>query len=228
VTGNQKRTPQALDSRFDQENFMKAEKVLTSGEVGKLCNVNFRTVLRWIERGELSAYKLPGRGDSRIRIDDFLDFLVAHQMPIPEALRPDERKVLVVDDEAHMARSIRRVLRREEYDVKIASDGFRAGTYLGTFAPSVVTLDLQMPGLSGFDVLSFIRQTSGLEKVRILVVSGLDEQRLKQTLSAGADDYLAKPFRNEDLVAKVNSLMTNESRSAAAVCKADSLPAEWR
>lgn len=197
---------------------MKATKVLTSGEVAKLCNVNFRTVLRWIERGELAAYKLPGRGDSRIRIDDFLEFIAAHQMPLPEGFHPDERKVLVVDDEAHMARSIRRVLRKENYDVKIASDGFRAGTYLGTFAPSVVTLDLQMPGLSGFDVLSFIRQTSGLEKVRILVVSGLDEKQLKETLTVGADDYLAKPFRNEDLAAKVNALMTNESRSVAAVC----------
>lgn len=195
---------------------MKATKVLTSGDVAKLCNVNFRTVLRWIERGDLSAYKLPGRGDSRIRIDDFLEFLADHQMPVPEGFRPEQRKVLVVDDEAHMARSIRRVLMKEKYEVKIANDGFRAGTYLGTFAPSVVTLDLQMPGLSGFDVLSFIRQTSGLEKVRILVVSGLDEDSLKEALSAGADDYLTKPFRNEDLAAKVNSLMASECRDATA------------
>lgn len=195
---------------------MKATKVLTSGDVAKLCNVNFRTVLRWIERGDLSAYKLPGRGDSRIRIDDFLEFLADHQMPVPEGFHPDQRKVLVVDDEAHMARSIRRVLMKEKYEVKIANDGFRAGTYLGTFAPSVVTLDLQMPGLSGFDVLSFIRQTSGLEKVRILVVSGLDEDALKEALSAGADDYLAKPFRNEELAAKVNSLMASECRNATA------------
>lgn len=186
---------------------MKAKKVLTSGEVARLCNVNFRTVLRWIERGDLVAYKLPGRGDNRIRRDDFLEFIAVNQMPLPDEFQPDTKRVLVVDDEAHMARSIRRVLKKEGYEVKTASDGFRAGTYLGTFAPAVVTLDLQMPGLTGFDVLSFIRQTSGLDKVRILVVSGLDDTKLEEAMAEGADAVLQKPFRNEELIAKVNSLM---------------------
>jgi excisionase family DNA binding protein len=197
---------------------MKAKKVLTSGEVAKLCNVNFRTVLRWIERGELAAYKLPGRGDNRIRMEDFLEFLSTSQMPVPEGFGPDKQKVLVVDDEAHMARSIRRVLVREGFEVKTASDGFRAGTYLGTFAPSVVTLDLQMPGLSGFDVLSFIRQTAGLEKIRILVVSGLDDSNLDRALAEGADAALKKPFENTELVDKVKDLMDARRHSAPAGC----------
>ncbi|MEZ6124976.1 MAG: response regulator [Planctomycetaceae bacterium] len=186
---------------------MNSQQVLTSGEVARLCNVNFRTVLRWIERGELQAYKLPGRGDNRIRRDDFLEFVSAHRIPMPEGFQPEKPRVLVVDDEPHMAKSIRRVLKNEGYEVKTAADGFRAGTYLGTFQPRVVTLDLQIPGLSGFDVLKFIRETSGLENVRILVVSGLDEARLQQALDQGADAALAKPFRNEDLVAKVGELM---------------------
>ncbi|MFK7818672.1 MAG: response regulator [Planctomycetaceae bacterium] len=195
---------------------MKAKKVLTSGEVARLCNVNFRTVLRWIERGELAAYKLPGRGDNRIRMEDFLEFVAVNQMPVPEEFHPQQHRVLVVDDEAHMARSIRRVLVREGFEVKIASDGFRAGTYLGTFAPSVVTLDLQMPGLTGFDVLSFIRQTSGLEKVRILVVSGMDDGDLDRALAEGADATLTKPFCNEELTAKVRELMDSHLHTPIA------------
>lgn len=197
---------------------MKAKKVLTSGEVARLCNVNFRTVLRWIERGDLAAYKLPGRGDNRVRREDFLEFVAKNQMPVPEEFREEEQRVLVVDDEAHMAQSIRRALVREGYKVKIASDGFRAGTYLGTFAPKVVTLDLQMPGLTGFDVLSFIRQTSGLEKVRILVVSGLDDSNLARALDEGADATLAKPFCNTDLTAKVKELMHAGQHPANAGC----------
>jgi two-component system response regulator VicR len=197
---------------------MKAKNVLTSGEIARLCNVNFRTVLRWIERGDLPAYKLPGRGDNRIRRDDFLEFVSANQMPLPEEFQPDTRRVLVVDDEAHMARSIRRVLKNEGFEVQTASDGFRAGTYLGTFAPAVVTLDLQMPGLSGFDVLSFIRQTAGLDKIRILVVSGLDDAHLQKALAEGADAVLQKPFTNEELVAKVNILMDLRDSHASVNC----------
>ncbi|MCA9047336.1 MAG: response regulator [Planctomycetaceae bacterium] len=186
---------------------MKPKQVLTSGEIAKICNVHFRTVLRWIERGELPAYKLPGRGDNRVRMEDFLDFVAAHQLPVPAEFRPHGRRVLVVDDEPHMARSIRRVLKNEGFDVKIAADGFRAGTYLGTFAPALVTLDLQMPGLTGYDVLSFIRQTEELCRVRILVISGMDEDNLKMALAEGADAVLAKPFDNEELLQKVNELL---------------------
>ncbi|MEZ6060791.1 MAG: response regulator [Planctomycetaceae bacterium] len=197
---------------------MNARNVLTSGEVAKLCNVNFRTVLRWIERGALPAYKLPGRGDNRIRTQDFLDFLASHQMPVPEQFRPNSKRILVVDDEAHMARSIRRVLKNEGYDVKTAEDGFRAGTLLGTFAPALVTLDLQMPGLSGFDVMSFIRQTPGLEQVRIVVISGLDSRRLERALEDGADAVLPKPFDNAELIEIVNHLVDSHNSARAVEC----------
>ncbi|MCA9084389.1 MAG: response regulator [Planctomycetaceae bacterium] len=189
---------------------MKPKQVLTSGEVAKLCNVNFRTVLRWIERGDLPAYKLPGRGDNRIRVEDFMEFVSAHQLPVPPEFVPNRRRVLVIDDEAHMARSIRRVLKNQGFECKIANDGFRAGTYLGTYAPALVTLDLQMPGLTGYDVLSFIRQTEELRRIRILVISGMDEASLRTAIDEGADAVLAKPFENSDLIAKVNELLSEE------------------
>ncbi|MEZ6042003.1 MAG: response regulator [Planctomycetaceae bacterium] len=193
---------------------MRKKQVLTSGEVAKLCNVNFRTVLRWIERGELPAYKLPGRGDNRIRVDDFIEFASQHHMPVPAEFQPMPRHALVVDDEPHMARSIRRILTREGFDVKVAADGFRAGVYLGTYRPAIVTLDLQMPGLSGFDVLSFVRQMSGKEQVRILVVSGMDNASLDRAMTAGADAVLPKPFDNDQLIEKVRELLSDDFSAA--------------
>jgi excisionase family DNA binding protein len=50
------------------------KQALTTGEAAKYCGVNFRTVIRWIERGHLDAYKLPGRGDNRIPVDTFVDY----------------------------------------------------------------------------------------------------------------------------------------------------------
>lgn len=67
---------------------MNARSALTSGEVAKYCGVNIRTVLRWIERGELQAFKLPGkRGDNRIEIDAFVSFLKINNLPIPSSLQ---------------------------------------------------------------------------------------------------------------------------------------------
>lgn len=70
---------------------MLERQVLTTGEVAKYCGVNPRTVIRWIERGHLKAYHLPGRGDSRVEVHDFLSFLREHEMPIPEELLEPSR-----------------------------------------------------------------------------------------------------------------------------------------
>jgi excisionase family DNA binding protein len=193
--------------------------MFSTGELARYCGVNFRTVLRWIERGTLRAHKLPGRGDHRIQLEDFLEFLAVHRMPVPRELAPARPQVLIVEDEHHMARSMERVLSRAGFAVKTASDGFRAGTLLGTLTPAVITLDLMIPGLSGLDVLSFVRETRGLEHVKILIVSALPEHRLAEAVRAGADGALAKPFENAELVAAIVKL--------AGVARSDGRQAEF-
>ena len=58
------------------------KKALTTGEVASYCGVNFRTVIRWIEKGYIESFKLPGRGDNRIRVDHFVNFLHHNKMPV--------------------------------------------------------------------------------------------------------------------------------------------------
>ncbi len=65
---------------------------LTTGDIAKLCGVNFRTVIRWIQRGHLKAFQLPGRGDNRVQVADFIEFLNENNMPIPEELQPSAKK----------------------------------------------------------------------------------------------------------------------------------------
>ncbi|MAT15980.1 MAG: response regulator [Planctomyces sp.] len=193
---------------------MKRKSVLTTGEVARYCSVHFRTVLRWIERGDLNAYKLPGRGDNRIRIEDFLNFLAEHEMPIPAELgEATNNKVLIVEDEPRMARCIQRVL-HGKYETVVATDGFRAGAYLKTYQPKVMTLDLQMPGLSGFDVLTFVRATKELCDTRILVLSGMGPDDLAQASLAGADAVMSKPFDNDELLATIDHLMESAPQGA--------------
>ena len=66
------------------------KRTLTTGEIAHYCGVNFRTVIRWIKRGYLNAFQLPGRGDNRVEMRDFLAFLERHNLPIPEELQEIE------------------------------------------------------------------------------------------------------------------------------------------
>lgn len=183
------------------------KKTLTTGEIAEHCGVNFRTVIRWIDRGLLKAYKLPGRGDNRVQVRDFLSFLHQNNMPIPETFGPNDRRALIVDDDPAAAKAIQRTLRQAGFDTRIASDGFGAGTLLESFEPSAVTLDLNMPGIGGLEVIRYIRENPRFASVKILVVSALDQARLDEAVASGADDALAKPYRNEELVNRVLAMV---------------------
>ena len=182
---------------------------LTTGEIADYCGVNLRTVIRWIDKGHLLAYKLPGRGNNRVRLVDFLSFIDRHGMPLPEGLRAYGNRVLVVEDDRPMAESIARLLHAGGYDVRIALDGFQAGDALRVFLPALMTLDLRMPGLDGFQVLDYVRQDPELARVKILALSSLPTDQLQQAVAAGADDALAKPFEAAELINRITALLPN-------------------
>lgn len=181
---------------------------LTTGEIAKYCGVHYRTVIRWIEQGALKAYQLPGRGDNRVALSDFISFLKQHNIPIPSGLAEKGRlRVLVADDDSASARSIQRILNGAGYDTEIASDGFRAGVMLTTYRPNLLTLDIDMPGASGTDVLDFISKNRDLlPDIKILVVSGIDEEHLSKLTKKGADDFIRKPFDKKVFLEKVRHL----------------------
>lgn len=188
-------------------------ETLTSTEAAKLCGVSFRTVIRWIERNELQAYRLPGRGDYRVLATELRRFMSVHGMPEPDAMPGQPKRILVVDDEPAMASAIRRVLKREGYETSIASDGFLAGSMLHAFKPHLMTLDIRMPGIDGFGVLRFLREQPPPFPLKVLVVSGERETRLQQALELGAHGALAKPFVNEDLLEAIARILGDRSNS---------------
>lgn len=186
---------------------MSEVRVLTTGEAAKYCGVNFRTVIRWIERGKLKAYKLPGRGDHRIQVEDFVVFLNANAMPVPDELQGQNRSILVIEDQPEMASAIRRVLVRHGFEVEVARDGFSAGTMLSRMKPGLVTLDLKMPGMDGYEVLNFIRGHEEHAQTKVLVVSAETAAGLEKAMSLGASDVLPKPFENDELLARIEALI---------------------
>lgn len=181
-------------------------QVLTTGEAARVCGVNFRTVLRWIDRGLLHAYKLPGRGDHRVPIEELRRFM--RENGIPDLSQPQElpKRVLITDDELPMARAIERVLKRVGFETAIATNGFEAGAMLYSFKPGIMTLDLRMPGMDGIEVLRFLQNAELSAPIKTLVVSADSEQRLQQAVELGAHGILRKPFANKDLLDAVEQM----------------------
>ncbi len=209
---------------LEQESRM---KTLKPGEIAAYCDVHHRTVSRWIANGQLKGHKLPGRGNYRVLLDDFIRFLQQQQMPMPQDLldagQPLQSavphaalsaRILVIDDEPAYRNAIRRVLFGAGYQLDFAADGFQAGVKISTGKPDLITLDLSMPGLDGFEVLSFIRQQPELSAVRILVISGLGADALAQAQALGADATLPKPFDNDQLLLQVQQLLQSGADNA--------------
>lgn len=188
---------------------MKSEqRSLTTGEIAKYCGVNLRTVIRWLEAGKLVGYKLPGRGNNRVLVSDFVEFLKTNRMPIPDGLATsDDPLVLIVDDELSMAKSIQRIARKAGIRSMIAEGGFQAGIMLSMHNPQMMTLDLSMPGLDGFDVLTYTRSQESMKDVKIIVISALDQEQLDKALALGADRAFTKPFDPSDLLGEFESLL---------------------
>lgn len=109
---------------------------LTTGEVARYCGVNFRTVIRWIERGHLEAYKLPGRGDNRIPRTTFLRFLEQNHMPVPDELQPHKAELLLFLEPGSVQSDVAACCRYAGWDPRVVTDELQLGFYLGEHAPA--------------------------------------------------------------------------------------------
>jgi DNA-binding response OmpR family regulator len=139
-----------------------------------------------------------------------MEFLRINNMPVPEDFTQKDRRVLIVESDPNMARQVEGTLQQSGFQTSIASDGFHAGSLLGTFRPSVMLLDLKIPGLSAKDVVNFVRKAGGSERVKVVLVAPDTPAiggEVENVRSSGADDVLRRPFSSEELVAKVNQLL---------------------
>lgn len=114
-------------------------------------------------------------------------------------------RILVVEDEAQLARHVCRALARHGHEAVSVQDGLEGLRSALANPPDLMVLDLNLPSLDGFTVLSRLREAKSPARVLILTARGEVENRVKG-LRSGADDYLAKPFSMEELVARVEAL----------------------
>jgi two-component system response regulator MprA len=127
-------------------------------------------------------------------------------------------RILVVDDDLAVCRSIDRALRLEGYEVDTVASGGEALEAVASNSPDALVLDLQLPDLDGLAVCRRIREAG--DDIPILMLTarhGIDDR--VQGLDAGADDYLVKPFALEELLARLRALLRRRFESEGGVLR---------
>src|SRR5947209_5279250 len=129
-------------------------------------------------------------------------------------MRARGKRILVVDDEAPIQRILRRNLTMSGYEVLVAENGKQAVEMVHLHQPDLILLDLCMPGeMDGLDVCVKVRQSA---QTPIIVLSAVTEEKQKvRALDLGADDYLTKPFSNDELQARVRACLRRASSAEA-------------
>jgi DNA-binding response OmpR family regulator len=118
------------------------------------------------------------------------------------------RKVLVVDDDAGMRDVLETALATEDLAVYTSMDGKDAVQKTLEYRPDLILLDVNMPNLNGLTFCKAIRASSATRNTPVIIITGLTAPgRIEECMAAGADDFLGKPFRVEELLIRVRAML---------------------
>ncbi len=197
-------------------------RFLTSVEVAAACGVSTRTVSNWIREGSIPAHRTVG-GHGRVAADDLARFLSDRGMPLPpDLLRPGaeagpvppsptpaprRRRVLVIDDDETLLTVVCEFLGSSGYHVETARHGFLAGYLAGHHRPDVILLDIMMPGLDGYEVLSLMRRRPEARGIPVVACTSLKGPEAEGRIrAAGFDGYVKKPIDFKALIQLIEAL----------------------
>ncbi|MDP1824237.1 MAG: response regulator [Archangium sp.] len=183
-------------------------RIFTSHEVASLVQVSPSSVLKWIEQGKLRAFRTPG-GHRRVACEELVDFLRAHQLPVPRELESDRVRLLVIDDEATWLRALGTFLQRADsrIEVSLAESALDGLLKVGLNRPEVVLLDSYMPGMDGLEVCRRLKASEETAHIAVLAMSGRPSADLeKKFLEAGAAAFLPKPLQAAAVLTKLEGL----------------------
>lgn len=125
--------------------------------------------------------------------------------------------ILIVDDQPELAAMMADVLGDAGYVTRIAGDGRRALAEVQASPPDLVVLDVQMPGVDGFEVATMLKSDPATATIPIIMVSARDGRGARVIgLESGAEDYLGKPVDPAELLARIRNLLLLRDRAALA------------
>jgi CheY-like chemotaxis protein len=132
----------------------------------------------------------------------------------------DSKTILYIEDNFHNRRIVRKILQSRGYMMAEAEDGMRGLEMVQTLKPSLVLLDIGLPGMDGLEVVARIKADSALQHIPVvaLTASAMRGDR-ERFLAAGCDDYISKPVQAVELIEKVAAYLSSLGQAAAASVK---------
>ncbi|MFL5768327.1 MAG: response regulator [Actinomycetota bacterium] len=116
--------------------------------------------------------------------------------------------ILIVEDHPTMREAMRMVLEHEGFVIREAADGAAAVEMVRSQPPDLVFLDLNIPGMTGADVLKSLKEDPATASVRVIIVTATGEEERERVLSLGADEYFTKPFSPLALLRTVEKVLS--------------------
>ena len=182
------------------------QKAYTTFEAAKICHVTHHSIKNWIKQGLIRASRTPG-GHYRILEDDLDAFREEYDM-FPRDKGPSKRRVMIVDDDEDARDLIESMLSGEGYELIKVSNATEVGLKAAQLTPDLILLDFLMPDINGFDVCKALRDNELTRSIPIMAVTCLSkEDDIERIFECGADEYLPKPFKVEQLQEKVQELI---------------------
>ena len=170
--------------------------IFTTGQVAKMVGVAPRTVVRFVDSGELRGFRIPGSQDRRIPRDNLIRFLKEHDIPLGKLEDEGKTKILLVGTGSDIANRLRQLLPEgEQYKYEVAANAFEAGLSLGASAPwDVIVLDQAVGRGEALQIAQNLRGNPLYEQTLIIGLAGEDEAAPDSLVGYGCDEVFQKPF----------------------------------
>ena len=193
--------------------------VYSALEVANICGVANQTAINWIRNGYLKAYSTPG-GQYRVYADDLVGFMTVRNMRVPENLASlcnhnSNTSILVVEDEMGLNTVLHQYLSKEFAGTQVyqAFDGFEAGALMSSKKPTVVVLDLNLPGVDGFELCKKINSSDDFGNPAIIVITALQDSGIEDKIQEmNAVAFFRKPVVLDELSQAIKSAFAKASK----------------
>lgn len=189
-------------------------KSFSSGEIAKICDVNPRTVIRWIEAKRLKAFKLPGRGNNRVAHQDLLTFLQQNNIPIPtDLLLEQESLCFIISRDKQLIRHSQRIARNAGFFTHLFAHGLTAGIEMAIQKPALIIVDADTSNLNALELGTTVSQ--GLKYQPYIIVF---DDNADSKVSAHKNTKLftlAKPVDNYAFAMVLDSIVDAEQEAIA-------------
>jgi excisionase family DNA binding protein len=200
------------------------EDLLTTHDAAQILGLHPFSVARYIDSGVLKGFRTAG-GHRRVVASDLRTYLLENDIPVPPQLSGggSKLKLLVVDDEQAVLNALKRAFKpfSSEVSLTTTTSGVEALLLLGDLMPDALLLDINMPGLDGFEVCERITRHKSLSGVKVVVMSALHRSDIiGSSLTAGAIACLAKPVSPKEVLALIRTPTSQPQRTFPGAARA--------